>query len=119
MSSRRRSSLIDHGSQGDRSSSSSPPARSSQTFIGAKHRARLARKDKPVAITATARELACLIYLMVTRGEEYVEQGMEVYEKRRLNRTFANLDRRAKQLGYQLVQIVENDEEQEPARPAA
>ena len=25
-------------------------ARSSQTFIGAKHRARLARKDKPVAI---------------------------------------------------------------------
>ena len=60
-------------------------ARSSQTFIGAKHRARLARKDKPVAITATARELACLIYLMVTRGEEYVEQGMEVYEKRRLN----------------------------------
>ena len=94
-------------------------ARSSQTFIGAKHRARLARKDKPVAITATARELACLIYLMVTRGEEYVEQGMEAYEKRRLNRTFANLGRRAKQLGYQLVQIVENDEEQEPARSAA
>ena len=41
-------------------------ARSSQTFIGAKHRARLARKDKPVAITATAREIAWLIYLMVT-----------------------------------------------------
>ena len=53
-------------------------ARSSQTFIGAKHRARLARKDKPVAITATAREIAWLIYLMVTRGEEYVEQGMEI-----------------------------------------
>ena len=51
-------------------------ARSSQTFIGAKHCARLARKDKLVAITATARELACLIYLMITRGEEYVEQGM-------------------------------------------
>ena len=94
-------------------------ARRSQTFIGAKHRARLARKDKPVAITATARDLACLIYLMVTRGEEYVEQGMEVYEKRRLNRTFANLGRRAKQLGYELVQIVENDQEQEPARSAA
>ena len=94
-------------------------ARRSQTFIGAKHRARLARKDKPVAITATARELACLIYLMVTRGEEYVEQGMEVYEKRRLNRTFASLGRRAKQLGYELVQIVENDQEQELARSAA
>ena len=94
-------------------------ARSSQTFIGAKHRARLARKDKPVAITATARELACLIYLMVTRGEEYVEQGMEAYEKRRLNRTFANLGRRAKQLGYELVQIAENDEDQKLARSAA
>ena len=35
-------------------------ARRSQTFIGARHRARLARKDAPVAITATARELACL-----------------------------------------------------------
>ena len=32
-------------------------ARRSQTFIGAKHRARLARKDKAVAITATAREI--------------------------------------------------------------
>ena len=35
-------------------------AHSSQTFIGAKHRARLARMDTAVAITATARELACL-----------------------------------------------------------
>ena len=94
-------------------------ARSSQTFIGAKHRARLARKDKPVAITATARELACLIYLMITRGEEYVEQGMEIYEQRRLNRSFAHLDRRAKQLGYQLVQIAENDREQRVAKSAA
>ena len=33
-------------------------ARRSQTFIGAKHRACLARKDKPVAVTTTARELA-------------------------------------------------------------
>ena len=35
-------------------------ARRSETFIGAKHRARLARMDTPVAIKATARELACL-----------------------------------------------------------
>ncbi len=34
-------------------------ARRSQTFIGAKHRARLARKDTAVAITVIAREL-CL-----------------------------------------------------------
>ena len=64
-------------------------ARRSETFIGAKHRARLARMDTPVAIKATARELACLIYLMVTEGQEYVEQGIGAYEKRRLNRKFA------------------------------
>ena len=85
-------------------------ARRSQTFIGARHRARLARKDAPVAITATARELACLIYLMVTRGEDYVEKGIDTYEKRRIDRTFTHLKRKARQLGYQLVQTVENGE---------
>ena len=85
-------------------------ARRSQTFIGARHRARLARKDAPVAITATARELACLIYLMVTRGEDYVEKGIDTYEKRRLDRTFTHLKRKARQLGYRLVQTVENGE---------
>ena len=83
-------------------------ARCSQTFIGARHRARLARKDAPVAINATARELACLIYTMVTRGEEYVERGMDAYEQRRVNRTVSNLGRRARQFGYQLVRIVED-----------
>ncbi len=83
-------------------------ARRSQTFIGARHRARLARKDAPVAITATARELACLIYLMVTRGEDYVEKGIDTYEKRRIDRTFTHLKRKARHLGYQLVQTVEN-----------
>ena len=85
-------------------------ARRSQTFIGARHRGRLARKDSSVAITATARELACLIYLMVTRGEEYVEKGMAAYEKRRIDRTLANLHRKARTLGYQLVQPAEDRE---------
>ena len=85
-------------------------ARRSQTFIGARHRGRLARKDSPVAITATARELACLIYLMVTRGEDYVEKGMEAYEKRRIDRTLSNLHRKARALGYQLVQPAEDQE---------
>ena len=44
---------------------------------------------------------------------------MEIYEQRRLNRSFAHLDRRAKQLGYQLVQIAENDREQKVAKSAA
>ena len=89
-------------------------ARRSETFIGAKHRARLARMDTPVAIRATARDLACLIYLMVTEGQEYVEQGIGAYEKRRLNRKFAHLDRQARKLGLQLVPKTQGEEKQNP-----
>ena len=85
-------------------------ARRSETFIGAKHRA--VEMDTPVAIKATARELACLIYLMVTEGQKYVEQGIDAYEKRRLNRKFAHLDRQARKLGLQLVPAPQNDETQ-------
>lgn len=94
-------------------------ARNSQTFIGAKHRARLARMDKAVAITATARELACLIYLMVTQGEEYAENGMEAYEERRINRSFSRLHRQAHKLGYKLVRLNDNEEKTGAAKSAA
>ena len=94
-------------------------ARRSQTFIGAKHGARLARMDTPVAIKATARELACLVYLMVTEGQEYVEQGIGAYEKRRLNRKFAHLDRQAQKLGFQLVPKTQGEETQNPMLPIA
>ena len=85
-------------------------ARRSETFIGAMHRAKFARMDTPVAIKATARDLACLVYLMVTEGQEYVEQGIDAYEKRHLNRKFAHLDRQARKLGLQLVPAPQNDE---------
>ena len=45
---------------------------------------------------------------MVTRGEDYVEKGIDTYEKRRIDRTFTHLKRKARHLGYQLVQTVEN-----------
>ncbi len=80
-------------------------ARTSKIFIGAKHRGRLARMDTAVAVVATARELACLIYLMVTCGQEYAEKGMQVYKSRHLDRKFSSLRRQASKLGYQLVQI--------------
>ena len=94
-------------------------ARRSQTFIGARHRGHLARKDAPVAITATVRELACLIYTLITRGEEYVERGIEAHEQRRVDRTVSNLGRRAKQLGYQLVRMPEDTDETPGAQPMA
>ena len=38
--------------------------------------------DKPRAITACAHKLARLIYTLVTKGEEYVDQGQAHYEER-------------------------------------
>ncbi len=83
-------------------------ARRSQTSVGARRLARLARKDSPVAVTATAREPARLVHTMVTRGEGHLERGMEEYGRRRVNRTFSNLGRRARQPGCQLVKSPES-----------
>jgi len=79
-------------------------ARNSQSFIGASHRARLARLDKPRAIKATAHQLARLIYAMLTRGEAYVEHGMEAFEAERRDRQVRSLHRKARQLGFTVTE---------------
>jgi len=38
--------------------------------------------DKPKAVTAAAHKLARLIYTMLTKGEEYTDQGQDYYEER-------------------------------------
>jgi transposase len=78
-------------------------ARHSESFIGAAHRARLTRLDKPRAIKATAHHLARLIYAMLTQGQEYVEQGIEQFEAQRRDRQIRNLHQKAKHLGYTLL----------------
>lgn len=78
-------------------------ARQSKTFIGAAHRSRLRRLDKPRAIKATAHHLARLIYAMLTKGEEYVERGMAAHDEVRQQRDFKALTSRARKHGYALV----------------
>jgi transposase len=77
-------------------------ARRSQTFIGAAHRARLARMDTAKAVKATAHQLARLIYAMLTQGQDYVERGMEEFEVRSRDRQLRSIQRKAKQLGLTL-----------------
>lgn len=79
-------------------------ARRSDSFIGAAHRARLARMDAASAIKATAHQLARLIYAMLTEGEAYVEQGVEAFEQRQKDRQLRALQRKASKFGLQLVQ---------------
>ena len=62
--------------------------------------------DKPIAVTAAAHKLARLIYAMLTKGQEYTDQGQAYYEERYRQRVLHNLNRRAQQLGMTLVPTV-------------
>ena len=57
------------------------------------------------AVTTTARKLGCLIYRMVTKGQEYVRVGSERYEQQIKEQQIRNLQKRAKSLGFQLTKI--------------
>ncbi|MCP5767981.1 IS110 family transposase, partial [Klebsiella pneumoniae] len=67
------------------------------------YRRMCAKMDKPKAITAAAHKLARLIYTMITKGEEYVDQGQEYYEERYRQRVEYHLRKRAETLGLRLV----------------
>ena len=79
--------------------------RSSQSALGAYFRRMCARMDKPKAVTAAAHKLARLIYTMLTKGEEYVDQGQEYYEERYQKRVLRQLTRRAEKMGMVLVPV--------------
>ncbi|MDP1773864.1 MAG: hypothetical protein Q8L15_16450 [Methylobacter sp.] len=77
--------------------------RSSQSALGAYFRRLCARMDKPKAVTAAAHKLARLIYTMLTKGEEYTDQGQDYYEERYRERVLRQLSQRAEKLGMKLV----------------
>jgi len=75
----------------------------SKTALGASFR-RIARyKGGAVAIFATARHLARLIYRMLRYGHDYVDIGEQAYDRQFQIRRLAALTQAAKSLGYTLV----------------
>jgi len=79
----------------------------SDCALGAYARRMRARLGAPKAVTATARKLAIIIYNMLKYGKVYVDRGVEYYEQQYRTAMLKNLKRRAKQLGYELVQTSE------------
>ena len=79
--------------------------RSSQSALGAYYRRLCARMDKGKAITAAAHKLARLIYLMLTKGEAYVDHGQDYYEQRYRERLLRQLAHRAEKMGMQLISL--------------
>lgn len=61
--------------------------------------------DKPKAIAAAAHKLARLVYTMLTKGEEYTDQGQDCYEKRYREQVMKTLSQRAAKLGMRMVPL--------------
>lgn len=77
----------------------------SQSELGMYYRRMQARKGPGAAITATAHKLARLYYSLVKNGQEYDEGRTRADEERQRERMVANLRKRAKGLGFELVAV--------------
>jgi transposase len=75
----------------------------SDTALGAFYRRLSFRIGKQKAVTATARKIAVLFYNAVRFGMTYRDPGAAAYEERHRSRVLANLQWRAKTLGFTLA----------------
>jgi transposase len=74
-----------------------------QTALGAFYRRLAARIGKPQAITATARNLAILVYRALKGELVYRDPGADAYDLQQRTRTLRRLRQRAASLGFELV----------------
>ena len=78
--------------------------RNGKTALGAYYRTIQRRIGGDVAVFATARKLATLIYRLLRWGQPYVDEGAEAYERRYQEMRMTSLRAKASELGYELVQ---------------
>jgi hypothetical protein len=77
----------------------------SHSYLGAYLRRQRARLRAPKAITATAHKLARILYNPPRHGIAYVRKEEEAYAAHVRDRLAKQLQRRAKELGYELKQL--------------
>jgi transposase len=77
--------------------------RHSETALGAYYRQIARRTGADVAVFASARKLATLIYRLLRWGQPYVDEGAIAYEKRYQEARLRSLTAAAKRLGFQLT----------------
>jgi transposase len=77
----------------------------SDTALGAFYRRLSSRAGKAKAVTATARKIAVLFYNTLRHGMNYSDPGAEHYDEQYRCRVLANLQRRAKSLGFILQAV--------------
>ncbi len=71
--------------------------------IGSFGRRIRAKRGSSVAIKAIARKLACYYYRVMTKGEAFVEKGIEAYELHLKEKQKRYLEKLAFKLNMQLV----------------
>lgn len=79
--------------------------KNSNSALGAYFRRIARRKDAAVAVFATARKLAILIYRMLKYGQDYLDEGVQAYEERFRQKRFRSIASSALSMGYRLVPI--------------
>lgn len=75
----------------------------SKSGLGAFYRKMRAKVGAPKAITATARKLAVIFYIMLRDKVPYKPQTQEEYEESQKERILKGLKKRAKTFGFELV----------------
>jgi transposase len=88
---------------------------SSKGALGAFLRRMKGRIGVPQAVTATAHKLARLVYYSLKYGIQYVRQTQEEYEKKMREKQIANVKRRARQLGLEVIEPKAQAAEKTPA----
>jgi len=79
---------------------------SKKNGLGAFGRRLRSRKGPAIAIKATARKLAVMYWRLIVKGAQYVDTGIEQYEKQLLQRKIKTVKLLAKQCNMQVVDIV-------------
>lgn len=82
-----------------------PLLKSKKNALGAFGRRISARRGPSVAIKAMARKLACWIYRIMTKGLEFVENGIKQYQERQQTKTLKWLEKQAAKLNLKLIAI--------------
>ncbi len=76
--------------------------RNSKTALGAFYRRISRRKGASVAVFATARKLAQIIYRLVRYGQAYIDIGAKAYEAQFNNRRLKYYTKALKDMGYKV-----------------
>ena len=82
-----------------------PLLKSKNNALGAFGKRIAARRGPSVAIKAMARKLLCWIYRIMTKGLQFVENGIERYQKRQEEKTLKWLQQQAAKLNFKLSPV--------------